>query len=559
MKRLIAVLLALVLIVMPVSAQTGSFFDYTDDILENGDLIYYFQELSLTLPASWRGKVMAEQDESGVSFYQISSHENYLKEGIKNGGFLFELGASVNHDFSKLPSFRYIGFCEESAMNYYLRLPTDYPAYNEEAIRAEYDEMLGQIDYVVENAKFYADQNKKEDDDDSTPAPAGAYEENASEGITSGLAGSDAVSEDKEAAEEDDSQNPSWTPQQVRYSFEHSMMPRYFYDRPDSVLGAIYHNGFYPLWKVVCEENNVNPTYPEKDYIVHWYTVDQKAELVQIELPDPDSATLCYRIYFVYGPDDDDVVYYTLESDDFAPDTTFLCTWDKDRNHEVLNTLDNLDKKDGGYADALKKEAEMIAQMAGISGELKLDPNAVSVTDTADTASTAGKSIDKSEGPDDDKDLQKIQCPQQGFSIKAKKDYPWDYQVGTGVTVYTGQEGSIPYVIVFQGEDLIVEAYEYIKEQYTPHMKEKYGDSLVSFEEKEDYEIGGKKLPAGIYTYKVGDYTVEQIRIYDSTGKATVAFTAKYIKGEGEDTLKALDTAVRTFEAQQSGDSFTDS
>ena len=303
----------------------------------------------------------------------------------------------------------------------------------------------------------------------------------------------------------------------------------------------------------------MNPTYPEKDYIVHWYTVDQKAELVQIELPDPDSSTLCYRIYFVYGPDDDDVVYYTLESDDFAPDTTFLCTWDKDRNHEVLNTLDNLDKKDGGYADALKKEAEMIAQMAGISGELKLDPNAVSVTDTADTASTAGKSIDKSEGPDDDKDLQKVQCPQQGFSIKAKKDYPWDYQVGTGVTVYTGQEGSIPYVIVFQGEDLIVEAYEYIKEQYTPHMKEKYGNSLVSFEEKEDYEIGGKKLPAGIYTYKVGDYTIEQIRIYDSTGKATVAFTAKYIKGEGEDTLKALDTAVRTFEAQQSGDSFTDS
>ena len=279
MKRLIAVLLALVLIVMPVSAETGSFFDYTDDILESGDLIYYFQELSLTLPASWRGKVMAEQDESGVSFYQISSHENYLKEGIKNGGFLFELGASVNHDFSKLPSFRYIGFCEESAMNYYLRLPTDYPAYNEEAIRAEYDEMLGQIDYVVENAKFYADQNKKDDSED-TPAPAGAYEENASEGITSGLAGSDAVSEDKEAAEEDDSQNPSWTPQQVRYSFEHSMMPRYFYDRPDSVLGAIYHNGFYPLWKVVCEENNVNPTYPEKDYIVHWYTVDQKAELV---------------------------------------------------------------------------------------------------------------------------------------------------------------------------------------------------------------------------------------------------------------------------------------
>ena len=176
MKRLIAVLLALVLIVMPVSAETGSFFDYTDDILESGDLIYYFQELSLTLPASWRGKVMAEQDESGVSFYQISSHENYLKEGIKNGGFLFELGASVNHDFSKLPSFRYIGFCEESAMNYYLRLPTDYPAYNEEAIRAEYDEMLGQIDYVVENSKYAScDKEQEAYYDNSVIAPQCSY------------------------------------------------------------------------------------------------------------------------------------------------------------------------------------------------------------------------------------------------------------------------------------------------------------------------------------------------------------------------------------------------
>ena len=159
---------------------------------------------------------------------------------------------------------------------------------------------------------------------------------------------------------------------------------------------------------------------------------------------------------------------------------------------------------------------------------------------------------------EDDDNLQEIECPQQGFSVEAQKNYSWDYQVGTGISIYTGTKGSIPYVIVYQGEDLIVEAYEYIKEQYTPYMQEKYGADLVSFEETETYEIGGRKLPAGIYSYKLGDYTIEQVRIYDSTGKATVAYTAKYIKGEGDETLKALDTAVRTFEAEEVDDLLDD-
>ena len=128
--------------------------------------------------------------------------------------------------------------------------------------------------------------------------------------------------------------------------------------------------------------------------------------------------------------------------------------------------------------------------------------------------------------------------------------YRWDYKDGTGITVYTESEGRIPYVIVYQGEDLIVEAFEYIKEQYTPHMQQSYGSDLVSYTEYEDYEIGGRKLPAGLYTYRLQGYLVDMLRIYDSTGKRTVAYTAKYIQGQGEETLKALDNAVRTFKAE---------
>ena len=130
-------------------------FDFTDDILPDGTLIYYFQDLSLSMPASWRGKLVTGITDSGVSFYQRDSYDRYLEEGVPGGGFLFQLGASVNQSFTELPAYAYLGFSERSAMNYYLLLPTDYPAYMEDDIRAEYDAMAAEVDFVVEHASFY--------------------------------------------------------------------------------------------------------------------------------------------------------------------------------------------------------------------------------------------------------------------------------------------------------------------------------------------------------------------------------------------------------------------
>ena len=93
-----------------------------------------------------------------------------------------------------------------------------------------------------------------------------------------------------------------------------------------------------------------------------------------------------------------------------------------------------------------------------------------------------------------------ISCPELGFTTKADPLYSWEYEEGTGIYIYTEDEGSIPYVLVYQGEDLIVEAFEYIQEQYTPYMQDQYGDDLVEYEETRSYPIGGKELPAGLPT-----------------------------------------------------------
>ena len=160
MKRLFTLLIALLLIALPALAEPMGPFDYTDDILEDGSLIYYFQDLSLQLPAEWAGKLMVEVGENGTSFYQRASYDKYLEEGIDGGGFLFSLGASVNSSFTELPAYAYLGFSENSVMNYYLVLPSDYPAYMEDDIRAEYDAMIAQIDYIVANVDIYPERTE---------------------------------------------------------------------------------------------------------------------------------------------------------------------------------------------------------------------------------------------------------------------------------------------------------------------------------------------------------------------------------------------------------------
>ena len=142
-----------------------------------------------------------------------------------------------------------------------------------------------------------------------------------------------------------------------------------------------------------------------------------------------------------------------------------------------------------------------------------------------------------------------IVCPEQFFSFSAKPAYPWEFDKNNGVTVYTEEKGRIPYIMVYQSNNLIAEDYEYLKEQYTPHIKEVYGDDLISYSEYERFAIGGRLLPLGRYSYRVKDQSVTMLRVIDSSGKRTVVYTAKYLTGKGADTMAALDAAVASFQS----------
>ena len=173
MKRLLTLILVLSLLAaLPaVAEQSFSTFDFVTGSAGGGRFLYYdFPDISLYLPASWEGLYTMEQGEHGVSFYQTSSLEKWAEKGFPDGGFLFELCASEDESYQQLPAYKYLGYSENVGLHFYLLVPSDYPAYMEdEAIRAEYDAMMADIDTIAEMARiapslmFYTDNLESTD------------------------------------------------------------------------------------------------------------------------------------------------------------------------------------------------------------------------------------------------------------------------------------------------------------------------------------------------------------------------------------------------------------
>lgn len=172
MKRFTVILVALLLAVLPAMAQQSfSPYDFVTGSAGGGRFLYYdFPDISLLLPKEWEGLFTVEQDADGVTFYQTASYNKFLEDGLgTGGGFLFRLSASENEDFRDLPAYEYLGYSENAGLHFYLVLPPEYTAYQEDGIMAEYNRMAEDIDFIIENARiapslsFYRDNLESTD------------------------------------------------------------------------------------------------------------------------------------------------------------------------------------------------------------------------------------------------------------------------------------------------------------------------------------------------------------------------------------------------------------
>ena len=108
----------------------------------NGHEIYSYEEMSVSIPASWEGKYLVLEDPNGFSLMQKSSYE---KE--KEWGFLFGFYRS-DEMVDESTGAMQLAYTED--YGYYVQSPTDVTfCYEDENIAAEYNEMLLEREAII--------------------------------------------------------------------------------------------------------------------------------------------------------------------------------------------------------------------------------------------------------------------------------------------------------------------------------------------------------------------------------------------------------------------------
>ena len=142
-------------------------------------------------------------------------------------------------------------------------------------------------------------------------------------------------------------------------------------------------------------------------------------------------------------------------------------------------------------------------------------------------------------------------CEEQSFSTKIPVNGTTGYDDDVkGAIIYTGVAGYIPYVIVQRRPmDMKFSNPEnYLLNVYREHLENTHGDNFLGMNDDLNWEIGGKALLGARYKYKIGEYTVVQLELIEIRDAGDVEYTAKFIEGEDEATMAALEEAVRNYQ-----------
>ena len=148
--------------------------------------------------------------------------------------------------------------------------------------------------------------------------------------------------------------------------------------------------------------------------------------------------------------------------------------------------------------------------------------------------------------------LKDVHCDEQEFSTKIPENLTAYWEDGNGLRISVEDPGYVPFVLVWRKGSSPTDGAEHLSNDYTQHMHEQYGSNLIGEVQYEYYDIGGKKLPAALFTYKVDGGTLCLLRLEEvRDDQTTVQYTAKYVNGDPDATLAVLDTAVRYYQPDE--------
>ena len=140
-------------------------------------------------------------------------------------------------------------------------------------------------------------------------------------------------------------------------------------------------------------------------------------------------------------------------------------------------------------------------------------------------------------------------CSEMQFSTKIPVSGSSGYEEGTGLRIYLGTPGYIPYVQVTRRplDMKFSNPVNYLNNVYREYLEEKYKEDSMGMNPARKWEAGGRELLGAKYMFRLSGTEVTQILLLDIRDAGDVEFTAKFYDGNEEVTMAALEEAVRYY------------
>ena len=173
-----------------------------------------------------------------------------------------------------------------------------------------------------------------------------------------------ALCETADTTEETAEETREITPHDVRYYFEHRLLPQDFFEYGETLIGYLRENGTYAIWEDLTQSNGFDVIYSGEEYGLAEYPQEDGTEVIMLTFPKPEDTPLCSHVYLCLNPETGAQGYYTVEYDNFFGESWYLCCWTKDGNHLDYGVINPLpDPEDPGYADALNAEIATVLEL----------------------------------------------------------------------------------------------------------------------------------------------------------------------------------------------------
>lgn len=133
---------------------------------------------------------------------------------------------------------------------------------------------------------------------------------------------------------------------ELRYYFEHELLPRYFFEYTVPFLEEIFEaytedteSNQNPLFDIIFEmaqEQEIDFPYNQEQYKAEIVGLNEDEVMIRIRLPEPEETILCSDIYLLFSIEDlSKKRYFTIELLERKKRRNYycLCEWEEDGSH----------------------------------------------------------------------------------------------------------------------------------------------------------------------------------------------------------------------------------